>query len=116
MTEALEPKPGHKILEIGSGSGYQAAILARCVGSKGKIITVELEAKLVEYQDMRTNLMQDKSRLENEERRFKAKIQQLERQLEEIEVLKQKNMQVEEDNMMLKSKVKRLTLELESLK
>ena len=28
MTEQLEPKPGMKILEIGTGSGYQAAILA----------------------------------------------------------------------------------------
>ncbi len=49
MTERLAPKPGNKILEIGSGSGYQAALLARCVGSKGKVITVELEAKLVEF-------------------------------------------------------------------
>lgn len=28
MTELLDPKPGEKILEIGTGSGYQAAILA----------------------------------------------------------------------------------------
>lgn len=28
MTEALAPKPGQKILEIGTGSGYQAAVLA----------------------------------------------------------------------------------------
>ncbi len=27
MTEALEIEPGHKILEVGTGSGYQAAIL-----------------------------------------------------------------------------------------
>ena len=27
MTEELDPKPGEKILEIGTGSGYQAAIL-----------------------------------------------------------------------------------------
>jgi len=49
MTEALDPKPGNKILEVGSGSGYQAALLARCIGSKGRVITVELEAKLVEF-------------------------------------------------------------------
>jgi protein-L-isoaspartate(D-aspartate) O-methyltransferase len=29
MTELLEVKPGDRILEIGTGSGYQAAILAR---------------------------------------------------------------------------------------
>jgi protein-L-isoaspartate(D-aspartate) O-methyltransferase len=28
MTESLEPQPGEKVLEIGTGSGYQAAILA----------------------------------------------------------------------------------------
>jgi len=28
MTEAIRPQPGQKILEIGAGSGYQAAILA----------------------------------------------------------------------------------------
>ena len=27
MTEALDPKPGQKILEIGTGSGFQAAII-----------------------------------------------------------------------------------------
>jgi len=49
MTEALNPKSGEKILEIGSGSGYQAALLAFCVGKKGKIITIELEKDLVEF-------------------------------------------------------------------
>lgn len=48
MTEALNPKPGEKILEIGAGSGYQAAIIGKCVGTKGKIITIELESDLVE--------------------------------------------------------------------
>lgn len=41
MTEALQPKLGEKILEIGAGSGYQAALLSECVGSKGKIYTIE---------------------------------------------------------------------------
>lgn len=49
MTETLDPEPGNKILEIGAGSGYQAALLARCIGPKGKVITVELEKKLVEF-------------------------------------------------------------------
>lgn len=31
MTELLEPAPGQRVLEIGSGSGYQAAILSRLV-------------------------------------------------------------------------------------
>ncbi len=29
MTQALEVKPGDKVLEIGTGSGYQAAILVQ---------------------------------------------------------------------------------------
>lgn len=31
MTELLVPNPKQRILEIGTGSGYQAAILARLV-------------------------------------------------------------------------------------
>ena len=32
MTELLGPKKNHRVLEIGTGSGYQAAILSRLVG------------------------------------------------------------------------------------
>ena len=49
MTEALNPKSGENILEIGSGSSYQAALLGFCVGKKGKIITIELEKDLVKF-------------------------------------------------------------------
>ncbi len=49
MTEALEPKSGQKILEIGTGSGYQAAILAKIVGKKGKVITIERIPELAEF-------------------------------------------------------------------
>jgi protein-L-isoaspartate(D-aspartate) O-methyltransferase len=48
MTEALYPRSGEKVLEIGSGSGYQAALIGRCIGTKGKVITIELEKDLVE--------------------------------------------------------------------
>jgi protein-L-isoaspartate(D-aspartate) O-methyltransferase len=30
MTELIRPHPGQKVLEIGTGSGYQAAVLAAC--------------------------------------------------------------------------------------
>lgn len=49
MTEALEPKTGQKILEIGAGSGYQAAILSKIVGKNGKIFTIERIPELVEF-------------------------------------------------------------------
>ena len=45
MTEALELKPGDRVLEVGTGSGYQAAILAEMVPS-GQVTTVELLPEL----------------------------------------------------------------------
>ena len=49
MTQALEPKPGQKILEIGSGSGWQSAVLSFIVGKKGKVITIEYIKELAEF-------------------------------------------------------------------
>jgi len=49
MTELLEAKKGHKILEVGTGSGYQAAILSEIVGTVGKIITTEIIPELFEF-------------------------------------------------------------------
>ena len=39
MTDLLEPQPEHRILEIGTGSGYQAAVLAALVKS---VFTIEI--------------------------------------------------------------------------
>jgi protein-L-isoaspartate(D-aspartate) O-methyltransferase len=47
MTEALDVKEGQKILEIGTGSGWQSAILAKLVGDKGMVYTVEIIGDLV---------------------------------------------------------------------
>lgn len=43
MTEALKLKPSDKVLEIGTGSGYQAAILAEICDS---VFTIEIFPKL----------------------------------------------------------------------
>jgi len=49
MTEALEVKEGDKVLEIGSGSGWQAAILSHLAGGKGKVYTIEIIEELAEF-------------------------------------------------------------------
>ena len=49
MTRALELRLGENVLEVGTGSGYQAAIIAKIVGSKGKVITTEVVPELVSF-------------------------------------------------------------------
>jgi protein-L-isoaspartate(D-aspartate) O-methyltransferase len=48
MTEELRPQPQDKVLEIGTGSGYQAAILAELVGEVYSIEIIEPLAKSAE--------------------------------------------------------------------
>ena len=49
MTSALEINPGERIFEVGTGSGYQAALLAKLTGDNGKVITTEVVPELVEF-------------------------------------------------------------------
>jgi protein-L-isoaspartate(D-aspartate) O-methyltransferase len=46
MTQAVAPKPEDRALEVGAGSGYQAAVLSRLVRH---LITLELEPALAEH-------------------------------------------------------------------
>jgi protein-L-isoaspartate(D-aspartate) O-methyltransferase len=46
MAEALDLKQGQKVLEIGGGSGYHAAIISRIVGPLGHVYTIERIEKL----------------------------------------------------------------------
>ena len=48
MTELLEVMPGHKVLEVGTGSGYQASILAWLVGDEGHVWTIERVPQLAD--------------------------------------------------------------------
>jgi protein-L-isoaspartate(D-aspartate) O-methyltransferase len=45
MTELLDPQPGDVMLEVGTGSGYQAAVLAACVS---KVYSIEILAPLAQ--------------------------------------------------------------------
>jgi len=45
MTEALEVEPDHRVLEVGTGSGYQAAILGELVD---ELYTIEIVCDLAE--------------------------------------------------------------------
>ncbi len=56
MLEEMELKPGHKVLEIGTGSGYNAALMAELVAPssnefdrRGHVITVERIDELMEF-------------------------------------------------------------------
>ncbi len=48
MLQLLEIQPGDKILEVGAGSGYNAAVMSQLTGEKGKIFSVELVEELAE--------------------------------------------------------------------
>lgn len=50
MTEIIKPKSGQKVLEIGTGSGYQAAVLAEIVS---KVYTIEIVEELGEQARIR---------------------------------------------------------------
>ena len=45
MTELLQPRASDRVLEVGTGSGYQAAVLARLVGQVYSLEIIELLAR-----------------------------------------------------------------------
>lgn len=49
MLEKLQPQAGDKILDIGSGSGWTAALLAEIVGQKGNVVALEIIPELKEF-------------------------------------------------------------------
>lgn len=54
MLELLSPGKGHKVLDIGSGSGWTTALLSQVVGKEGEVTGLEIVSELV--QEGRENL------------------------------------------------------------
>ncbi|MBV9169538.1 MAG: methyltransferase, FxLD system [Chloroflexi bacterium] len=47
MLEQLDAQPGHRVLEIGAGTGYNAALLAHIVGPTGSVTTLDIDEDIV---------------------------------------------------------------------
>src|SRR2546423_13102029 len=48
MLEQLQLEPGHRVLEIGAGTGYNAALVAHVVGNSGTLITMDIDDDIVD--------------------------------------------------------------------
>lgn len=48
MLEQLGVGCGQRVLEIGAGTGYNAALLSHLVGETGRVITIDIDEDLVE--------------------------------------------------------------------
>ncbi|QFZ17722.1 methyltransferase, FxLD system [Saccharothrix syringae] len=46
MLDQLDVQPGHRILEIGAGTGYNAALLATLTGPTGHVTTVDIDPEV----------------------------------------------------------------------
>ena len=49
MLRLLDVRPGHRVLDVGSGSGWTTALLARLCGPRGLVLGVELEPALARW-------------------------------------------------------------------
>jgi protein-L-isoaspartate(D-aspartate) O-methyltransferase len=48
MLEQLDLRPGPRVLEIGAGTGYNAALMSRIVGPAGMVTAVDIDEELVD--------------------------------------------------------------------
>jgi protein-L-isoaspartate(D-aspartate) O-methyltransferase len=49
MLESLDLRAGQKILEVGTGSGYNAALIAEIIGERGELFTIECVRELADF-------------------------------------------------------------------
>lgn len=47
MLEQLDLHPGQRVLEIGAGSGYNAALIAEIIGPQGRVVTMDIQPDLI---------------------------------------------------------------------
>ncbi|HYB16034.1 MAG TPA: methyltransferase, FxLD system [Streptosporangiaceae bacterium] len=48
MLDQLDLAPGHRVLEIGAGTGYNAALMRHIVGPSGRVVSVEIDRDLTD--------------------------------------------------------------------
>lgn len=48
MLEQLQIEPGHQVLELGAGTGYNAALMATITGHAGHVTTIDVDADLAD--------------------------------------------------------------------
>jgi protein-L-isoaspartate(D-aspartate) O-methyltransferase len=48
MLELLQVEPGQRILEIGAGTGYNAALLEELAGPTGSVVTIDIDQDIVD--------------------------------------------------------------------
>lgn len=61
ILDFLKLKPGHKVFELGSGSGWNAALMGHIIGKDGLVVSIEIIPELVE----RANICLDKLHIKN---------------------------------------------------
>ncbi|MGN9843094.1 methyltransferase domain-containing protein [Nonomuraea sp. H19] len=48
LLDLLDPDPGHRVLEIGTGTGWTAALLVQLVGGQGGVTSIEVDTEIAE--------------------------------------------------------------------
>lgn len=48
MLEQLQLQPGQRVLELGAGTGYNAAVMAAIAGEKGHVTAIDIDEDLVD--------------------------------------------------------------------